>query len=71
MEIARSLLIAVVIVAAAVLVWRKTAGRFSGYLNAIVSVFLSSVLAYIIVVAIIAVVFRGATSVDEIIAMLL
>ena len=70
MEIVRPLLIAVVIVTAVAFVWRKTAGRFSGYINGMISVFLFSALAYVVVSAIVAVVFRGATSVDEIIAML-
>lgn len=69
MDIAHVLLMAVAIIAA-VLLWNKTVGRFSGYINGIVSVFLFSVLAYIIIVAIVAVAFGGATSVDEIIAML-
>ena len=47
--------------------WR----RFSGYVNRIIGIFLFAVFAYIIVVSIVAVAFRGATSVDEIITMLL
>ncbi len=70
MEIVLPLLFAVVIVTAVAFVWRKTAGRFSGYINGMISVFLFSALAYVVVSAIVAVVFRGATSVDEIIAML-
>ncbi len=66
MEIVLPLLIGVVIVTAAF-----AAKRFSGYINRIIGIFLFSVLAYITVVAIVAVAFRGARSLDEIIAMLL
>ena len=63
-------LIALVIVAA-IIVWIKIVGRFSGYINRIVGIFLFGMMTYITVVAIVAVVYRGATSIDEIIAMLL
>lgn len=46
-------------------------GRFSGYINRIIGLFLFSIFAYVIVVSIIAVGFKGATSVDEIFSMLL
>jgi hypothetical protein len=69
MGVVNALLIAVVIVTA-VFVWEKTIGRFSGYINGIVSVFLFSALAYTVIFAIVAIAFRGAKSVNEIIAML-
>lgn len=70
MSVVHALLIAGVIVTAAC-VWKKTVGRFSGYIDCIIRVFLFSALAYLIVFVIVAVAIRGATSVDEIIAMLL
>ena len=58
-------------IAAAVVVWVKLIGRFSGYFNRIIGILLFGVLAYITIVSIIAVAFHGAMSVDEIIARLL
>lgn len=60
-----------VTVAAAIVLWIKIFSRFSGYVNRIIGIFLFAIFAYVIVVSIVAVAFRGATSVDEIIAMLL
>lgn len=70
MGVVNTLLIAVVVVTA-VFVWKKTVGRFSGYINGMIGLFLFSVMACLIVFVIVAVAYRGATSVDEIIAMLL
>ena len=60
-----------IIIAGAIVLGIKMAGRFSGYLNRIIGIFLFGVCAYITVVTIIAVAFRGATSIGEVIAMLL
>ena len=59
------------IIAAAIVLGIKIVGRFSGYMNRIIGIFLFGVFAYVTVVSIIAVVYRGATSVGEVIAMLL
>ena len=60
-----------IIIAAGIVLGIKMVGRFSGYMNRIVGIFLFGVFAYITIVSIIAVAFRGATSIGEIIAMLL
>ena len=70
MGIVNILLIGVIIVAV-IVGWIKTVGRYSGYFNRMIGMLLFAVLAYITVVSTIAVAFRGATSIDEIIAMLL
>lgn len=57
--------------AGAIVLGIKMVGRFSGYMNRIIGIFLFGVFAYITVVTIIAVAFRGATSIGEVIAMLL
>ena len=68
MDVVNALLITVVIVAV-VLVWKKTVGRFSGYLNGVFSVVLCGAMAYIVICTVVAIVFRGATSVEEILGM--
>lgn len=59
------------IIAAAIVLGIKIVGRFSGYINYIIGIFLFGVFAYVTIVSIIAVAFRGATSIGEVIAMLL
>ena len=59
------------IIAGTIVLGIKMVGRFSGYMNRIIGIFLFGVFAYITVMSIVAVAYRGATSIGEVIAMLL